>query len=208
MRIKRASGFTLLEILIAIAITAVIATSAFAILNQALSTQSNAEQNDKRLAELQRALNRISMDLQMLADRAVRNEYGDLLPQLMGDKSADDTFISFTRQGKRNPANLPRTEMERVTYRVKEGDLIREQWLVLDIASTDQILERTLLTNVTRFEVEFFAEEQWLDSWPETDVGNIPRDQLSSLKPKAIKLIIELEDLGELIQIYPLEGAG
>ncbi|NVJ59076.1 MAG: type II secretion system minor pseudopilin GspJ [Gammaproteobacteria bacterium] len=205
---RKAAGFTLLEILIAVTITAVIATSAFAILNQALGTQTNAEQNDRRLAELQRAMNRISMDLQMLADRAVRNEYGDLLPQLMGDKSSDESFISFTRQGKRNPANLPRTEMERVTYRLSEGSLVREQWLVLDIASTDQIVERELLKDVTRFEVEFFHEEQWLDSWPTTDASNIERDQLSSLKPKAIKLIIELKELGELIQIYPLEGAG
>lgn len=203
---KQTKGFSLLEVLIAVAVTAFIAASAFSILSQAIKTKENQEANDERLAELQRAMTRISLDIQLLADRAVRNEFGDLLPPLMGDKSAEESFLSLTRQGKRNPANLPRTEMERVTYRLKEGDLIREQWLMLDIASTDQIVERSLITKVTKFEVEFYTEEQWIDSWPQSDLANYNRNDLATLKPKAVKVIIELEDFGLVTQVYPLGG--
>jgi len=203
---KRTLGFSLIEVLIAIAVTAFIAASAFSILSQAINTKEGQEANDARLAELQRAMTRISLDIQLLADRAVRNEFGDLLPPLMGDKSAEESFLSLTRQGKRNPANLPRTEMERVTYRLKEGDLIREQWLMLDIASTDQIVERPLISKVTKFEVEFYTEEQWIDSWPQSDLANYNRNDLATLKPKAVKVIIELEDFGLITQVYPLGG--
>ncbi|WMS85797.1 type II secretion system minor pseudopilin GspJ [Pleionea litopenaei] len=203
---KQTKGFSLLEVLIAVAVTAFIAASAFSILSQAIKTKENQEANDERLAELQRAMTRISLDIQLLADRAVRNEFGDLLPPLMGDKSAEESFLSLTRQGKRNPANLPRTEMERVTYRLKEGDLIREQWLMLDIASTDQIVERSLITKVAKFEVEFYTEEQWIDSWPQSDLANYNRNDLATLKPKAVKVIIELEDFGLVTQVYPLGG--
>lgn len=201
---NRQTAFTLIEVLIAVAITAFIAVSAFAIMNQAIGTQENAENNDARLAELQRAMNRISMDLQQLAERQVRNQYGDLMPMLMGDKSAEDTYLSFTRQGKRNPANLPRTEMERVTYRLEEDQLIREQWVVLDIVSEDQILKRPILEGVLKFEVEFYSEEQWVDSWPQSDIGNLDNSEIRTIKPGAVKITLELDDLGELIQIYPL----
>ena len=204
---NRQTAFTLIEVLIAVAITAFIAVSAFAIMNQAIGTQENAENNDARLAELQRAMNRISMDLQQLAERQVRNQYGDLMPMLMGDKSAEDTYLSFTRQGKRNPANLPRTEMERVTYRLEEDQLIREQWVVLDIVSEDQILKRPILEGVLKFEVEFYSEEQWVDSWPQSDIGNLDNSEIRTIKPGAVKITLELDDLGELIQIYPL-GSG
>ena len=48
---NRQTAFTLIEVLIAVAITAFIAVSAFAIMNQAIGTQENAENNDARLAE-------------------------------------------------------------------------------------------------------------------------------------------------------------
>ncbi len=201
---KAERGFTLVEILIAVAITATIAVSAFAILNQALTTQQNAENNDERLSKFQRAMNRISMDLQQLALRRVRNAYGDPVPVLIGDKNGEESYLSFTRQGKRNPANLPRTEMERVTYKLSDGKLIREQWVVLDLALEDQVIARELIDDVKRFEVEFYFEDDWLDAWPSSDVAGMTNATVYYEVPKAVKITLEFEDLGEIIQIYPL----
>jgi general secretion pathway protein J len=195
-------GFTLIEILIAVAITATIAVSAFAILNQALSTQQSAENLDQRLSQFQRTMNRLSMDLQQLALRRVRNAYGDPLPVLAGDKNAEESFLSLTRQGKRNPANLPRSEMERVTYKLSDKTLIREQWLVLDLALEDQVVGRELIDGVKRFEVAFFFDDEWLDSWPAGDISGNSAAYYEV--PQAVKVTIEFEDLGEVIQIYPL----
>lgn len=201
---RLAKGFSLLEIIVAIAITALISVLAFQQMTTAIDTQESVKESDQQLAQLQRAINRISMDLQQVASRAVRNEYGDKMPAFMGDKNGAESFISFTRQGKRNPANLPRTEMERVTYRLEQDKLLREQWATLDIALEEQILARTVLENVLRFEVEFYKDEQWIDSWPETDAAEQDPQALSNNFPTAVKLTIETRDLGELVQIYPL----
>jgi general secretion pathway protein J len=204
-----ANGFTLIEVLVAITVTAVIAASSFAILNQAMSTQSGTEQLDQRLSELQRALNRISLDFQQIAPRRVRNEYEEIMPALMGDKNLDETFVALTRQGKRNPANLPRSELERVIYRVENNKLIREQWAVLDIASDDQIIKREILSKVSRFEVEFLRGEEWFDSWPQQSGDNQFSEQANSQQvfedfAEAVKLTLETDDYGEFSQIYLL----
>ncbi|MEE4245255.1 MAG: type II secretion system minor pseudopilin GspJ [Kangiellaceae bacterium] len=206
---RMANGFTLIEVLVAITVTAVIAASSFAILNQAMSTQSGTEQLDQRLSELQRALNRISLDFQQIAPRRVRNEYEEIMPALMGDKNLDETFVALTRQGKRNPANLPRSELERVIYRVENNKLIREQWAVLDIASDDQIIKREILSKVSRFEVEFLRGEEWFDSWPQQSGDNQFSEQANSQQvfedfAEAVKLTLETDDYGEFSQIYLL----
>lgn len=197
---SKSGGFSLLEILIAIVITAFVSVSAFGVLNEALKTQQSAETSDQRLAEIQRAMNRVTTDFQQFALRSVRDAYGDSKPALTGEKSADASYVSFTRQGKRNPAKLPRTELERITYRFNGESLIRDQWLVLDIASEDQIVEREILTDVLRFEVEFYKEEQWQESWA---LDSFDKELLLEV-PDAVKIVIELRDHGEIKQIFPL----
>ncbi|WP_164503469.1 type II secretion system minor pseudopilin GspJ [Pleionea sediminis] len=200
----KSQGFSLLEIIVAVAITAIISVLAFQQLSTAVGTQESVKQSDDALAQLQRAINRISTDLQQVAARSVRNEYGDKVPALMGDKNGAESFLSFTRQGKRNPANLPRTELERVTYRLEEDKLVREQWATLDIALEEQKLPLTLMEDVLKFEVEFYADEEWMESWPIEDYMGAPQEQLSNNFPRAVKVTIETATLGQLIQIYPL----
>ncbi len=201
----RFSGFTLIEVLIAIAITAVIATSAFAVLGQALKTQENVERSDDRLAEIQRGMNRMAMDFEQIARRRVRNAYGDVEAVLVGDKNEQESFVKFTRQGKRNPANLPRSELERVHYRLEEDKLLRDQWQVLDIASDDQVISRVLLTNIIKFEVEFFYDDDWVDSWPQADLFDPQNPSAAYQLPRAVKVLIEFADLGPLEQIYVMD---
>ncbi|MCO7225198.1 type II secretion system minor pseudopilin GspJ [Pleionea sp. CnH1-48] len=191
-------GFTLLEMLIAVAITAFIAVSAYSVLNSALATQKSAKQSDRRLAELQRAMNRIAIDFQQLVIRTVRDENGDPKAVMIGEKDGDASRISWTRQGKLNPAQLPRTEMERLSYRVSDDALVREQWLALDIASEDQKVERPILSDVKSLVIEYYSDEQWHEDWP------IDQDEQVALHqvPEAVKMKIELNDFGLLEQVY------
>ena len=197
---RQQQGFTLIEIMIAIMITGIIAVGAYSQLEAANKTQKAAVETDRRLAELQRAMNRISIDFQQVALRSVRDENGDSLPALMGEKDGDATFVSWTRQGKINPANLPRSELERITYKVEEKQLLREQWIVLDIVSEEQKYKLPILSDIESFEVSFYSEDQWHESWP---INGIDAKDLHHL-PRAVKFKLELTDFDVIEQVYIL----
>ncbi len=196
---QRSFGFTLIEILIAMAITAIITVSAYSVLTNGIKSRKSSEKAQESLSQLQRAMNRLAMDFEQLAHRRVRNEYGDLQPVLHGDDNEEDTFISWTRQGKLNPANLPRSELERITYRIEDEHLLRERWTVLDLVNDDQKIAQKILANVKSFSVSFYLEEKWVERWPQEDNTESGG---AILLPEAVKINLDLANYGMLEQIY------
>ena len=68
----RDKGFTLLEVLIAIAIFSLISLSSFTIFDTVLSADEKAKQRSERHNELQRAFLIIERDLTQIARRTIR----------------------------------------------------------------------------------------------------------------------------------------
>ncbi len=99
-------GFTLVEVLIALAITSFVATIAYtslsATLNGAESTQAVAE----RSYQVNRALLILSRDLEHFVARPLRDEFGEAEPALQGGPAARFQ-LSFTRAGWHNPQGHP-----------------------------------------------------------------------------------------------------
>src|SRR3990167_3324124 len=106
---KAVRGFTLIEILVAVLIFAMIGVAAFSTLRAAQDAQTTLRERGERFLKLQRAVTTFSRDYQQLAFRRVRDSYGDRLPLVQGVSDDTDTWIAFTRSGWRNPAQLPRS---------------------------------------------------------------------------------------------------
>ena len=124
-------GFTLLEVLIAITITAVIGLGSWQLLNTAIRAYELSQANLQSLSQLQRAQLNISRDFTQLVPRAIRDEYGDYQPAL---KTEDGFYlVELTRAGWRNPLQERRSELQRVAYELSDGDLLRHHWKVLEI---------------------------------------------------------------------------
>ena len=102
----RQRGFTLLEVLIAIAIFALLAMATYRMLDSVLQTDRGQRQQEQRLRELTRAMAAFERDLLQVRLRPVRDPLGDLLPALRGS-SGRDTQLEFTRSGWRNPLGQP-----------------------------------------------------------------------------------------------------
>ncbi|CAK0777772.1 general secretion pathway protein J [Gammaproteobacteria bacterium] len=77
-------GFTLLELLIAIAIFAVLAAMAYGGLNTVLSSSRYAAIQVERLTRIQTAVTTISRDLVQVVNRSIRDEYGDKQLSFLG----------------------------------------------------------------------------------------------------------------------------
>jgi len=200
---KRQKAFTLLEVVIAMAIAALIGVGAMKLLDSATTAHKNIQEQGERYNQIERALLFLSNDMQQLAPRNFRDEFGDTKNNLTSDDSIGKTHLSFTRLGRRNPAQLPRSNLEKLTYLVEEETLQRISFAYPDGMNVEQGLSRTLLEGVSSLKAEFFDGEEWTDYWPVDDgQGTTPNNTVNL--PVAIKISLDLMDLGLISRIYPI----
>lgn len=200
-KISRQQGFTLIEILVAMAILAVIGVGALSLLNAATQTSDKIRHDGGRLNDVQRTFLFISNDMQQLTTRAVRDEYGDNLPSIKSDQQASAPYVRFTRLGRRNPAKLVRSNLEHLIYSVEDNQLIRTSFTYSDGMSESLGQKRPILDNVTDMKVTFFDGEEWNDYWP---LVQSPEEPQYMQLPVAVRLQLELEDYGVLERLYAI----
>jgi len=212
---SKQNGFTLLEIIVAMAIAALIGVGAMELLNSATTAHKNIQEQGERFNQIERAFLFLSNDIQQLAPRNFRDEFGDVKNNLTSDDSIGKTHLSFTRLGRRNPAQLPRSNLEKLTYLVddvppdylKNDPVLKSNWLKRisyafpDGMTEDQGLARVLLDDVESIKAEFFDGEEWTDYWP-VDDGQTLSPSSSVNLPVAVKISLELKDLGIVERIY------
>lgn len=194
------SGFTLLELIVVIAIFGVMSLMAYGGLNSVLKSRQRIEQSMERTAQLQRTYQRLRNDLQQVRDRPVRDNFGDIQPPLRGDR---DTRVEFTRAGWRNPLLQPRAGLERVSYRLVDKQLRRESWRVLDQAQDSQLVSLPLLDQVDEMHLRYLgANREWSEIWP--PLSNTGATQAQAPAPLAVEITLDTRDWGELIYLFRL----
>lgn len=213
--IRRARGFTLLEMIVVIGIFAVFAAMAYGGLNTVLSARGQIDSNLARAAEYDRAYLRLRSDFQNAAGRSVRAGDGEPLPAFYFD--GYNKRIEFTRGGWLNLLGLPRSSFERVSYLLDDKPedgaigksslddrrLVRRSWLLLDRAPQTQPVELTLLAHVADMGIRFLgATGAWSDSWPADQRTTTPQEQASVRPPSAIEIKLRTKDWGDLRFVF------
>jgi len=205
-------GFTLLEVLLAIMVTALIGLGSWQLLGSAIRTDELTEKRQTQLSELQKAMLIIERDLQQMVPRAIRDGYGDYRPALF---TRDEFYsLEFSRAGWRNPLGDKRSEIQRVAYELDQNELVRHYWTVLDRAQDSESIRRVLLKDVEEVAFRFMNESGgWVDEWPSDQSsgstgssagGSVdPMEKYNAL-PKAVELTIELKAFGEIRRLFEL----
>lgn len=195
-------GFTLLEIIIVVAIFAIFALLAYGGLDAVLHTRSRVEIAQHRVAELQKAYIRMRDDFQQVRNRPIRDNYGDVQPGMLG---ADNSTVEFTRGGWRNPLSQPRSTLERVAYRLDDNALHRSSWRILDRAQDTPAVDLILLQDVTDLRWRFLdAQREWQTRWPTLQAGSTATQAATIAPPAAIEVRLTTKDLGELRFVFRL----
>ena len=121
-----ARGFTLLEVLLAVAITALIGVGAAQLLNSIINAKQGVDIRSEKLASLQRFNMAVSRDIEQIINRPIRDIYGDEQPAIRINDG--DYPVEFTRAGWRNSpvTDDPRSELQRVAYRLEPDTAIAE----------------------------------------------------------------------------------
>ena len=192
----RSRGFTLLELMVAIAIFAVLGLMSSQMLNNMIRHHGIIDTRGERLIGLQRAMTIMQRDLSQIWSRSVRDEYGE---NLLGSVTVGkDRPIEFTRIGWRNPLGHQRSELQRVAYEHRENTLYRYYWNVLDRAIDSEPLEQVMLEDV--LSVEFEPLDGNGDSWPQP--GFEPDSASPMLELAALSVRFELEGYGEISRLW------
>ncbi len=206
------AGFTLIELMAAIAIFAVMATMAYGGLSAVLETREGVTAALERSKTLQMATWRIRRDLEQIVKRPVRDSFGDPQPSILGTPEAG---LAVTRNGWRNPLDLPRSSLQRTRYRLDEdNDLVREHWRVLDRAQDSVPVETTLIEDVESLEWRYLnAQREWQDRWPaNASALDTPAELAEGAggaqeAPLAIELRLTTPAWGELRLLFMVPGA-
>ncbi|MCZ6828354.1 MAG: type II secretion system minor pseudopilin GspJ, partial [Gammaproteobacteria bacterium] len=116
---RQQSGFTLIEVLIAMAATVMIVTLAFMTFTNLINGFEVLRRASNQSHEINRTWMFLSRDLRQFVNRPVRDELGAQVPAFFGGELADNS-ISFTRTGWHNPNRNLRSTMQRVRYRLED----------------------------------------------------------------------------------------
>jgi len=198
---KTGLGFTLLELLVALAIFAVIAVMAYSGLDTVLTARQQTDQHATQLARLQMAFIWLGRDIEQHINRPIRNQYGDRQATLQGTISQ----MELTRAGWRNPAQQQRSSLQRVAYHLEEKTLWRSYWRVLDRAQDAVAIRMGLLKEVNEIQFRYLDEHlRWHEQWPPLNFSNrAPNKQANSNQTlKAIEVTLTVEKWGRLIRLF------
>jgi general secretion pathway protein J len=200
----RNAGFTLIEVLVAVALFVLLSALAYGGYNASVKQAQIAREGMDRLKQLQTAIRLITQDFEELAPRPVRDVLGEArVPALLADPRAQN-LVTLTRGGWPNPAGLPRSTLQRVTYVLEDGKLRRDYLNVLDATLSNEPVKRELLDHVREVRIRYLdIQKQWQDQWPPL---NAPPQTVTRYRPVAVEVTIELEDLGEIQRLIEVDG--
>jgi general secretion pathway protein J len=204
-RAHPAGGFTLLELLVAIAIFAILGTLALSGYTELQRQSEYAEQRLARTREVQRAVQLIVQDLSQIEPRPVREGLGDVRVPAVAAGSSVDYPMQFTRAGWSNTAGLARPTLQRVGYRVDGEGLWRDHWPTLDRTMAVEPVRLRLLSGVRSVRFRFMtANREWVERWPASE--GAPAADVERLRPAAVEVILDLEDWGEIRRVVEVSG--
>ncbi len=212
---KPVAGFTLIEVLIAMAITAFVALVAYTTLSTVISGVASVRDEADRLHALTRAMDVISRDIRQVANRPIIDEFGMQRSALEGGPLAREA-LALTRAGWHNTTGAPRSTLQRVAYYLEDDQLIRAVYPVLDRTTAIEPREVVLLENVIGFELRFLASATTVQTdrdltidrrfWEENWLADLSQPATTLPLPQAIEIRLELESWGEIERLYVLPG--
>ncbi len=187
----RQKGFTLIEILIALFIFAIMATLVTLGLNSVLKARERTQVVYENIRQLQIFSSLLSQDFSQLRGRAIINNNGTPQAAVIGNFQR----VEFTN-GADAPSNgFRQSHLARVAYVFQNNQILRLSWPVLDRAPGTAAASRVILKNVSDFRLEYFNDKgKRVDQWPD--------ESSNQVLPKAIRISFSYKNLGNVQRLW------
>lgn len=187
-------GFTLVEMLVALAALSILAAGGFAVAGVSINSHERIREHQAQTQSLLRFRASLRGDLTQAAGRRARDINGEKeQAALTGGATRDGVFLSLVRRGWDNPSLQGRASLQYVEYRLRDGQVERVWRRHVDGSSEQE--PQVLIRNVARVSLEFYDWDQWAASW-----RGAPNRPL----PRALRINVTFSDQGDISQTFLL----
>lgn len=201
---RREAGFSLIEVLVAVAVFAAVSAISVGLLAGALRSKDQGEAALERLAAVQRAGSLLREDIGQWVPRSARTEEGLTDPRLFAAdidgtrpvRRAGDgrEILVLTRTGWANPGGVqPRSTLQRVAWILEDGALYREVRAYPDAAPGLEPRRRRIIDGLSDVRLDLMAGGTWT-----ARARLIADGEAAPSPPEAVRLRYELAGLGAL----------
>ncbi|QHO87567.1 type II secretion system protein GspJ [Klebsiella michiganensis] len=195
--IQRARGFTLVEMLLALAILAALSVAAVTVLQNVMRADTLTRDKGGRMQALQLTFRQMAADFSQIIPRRSRDS-ASLFFAGRFQLGSDDWAIAFSRNGWPNPLGiLPRSEIQNVSYRLRGDRLERLSYDQQDPLPGSLPTVTVMQRNVQAFRLRFYASGRWQDEWQQTQT-----------LPQGLEVTLTLEQSGEIRRLFLLTPGG
>lgn len=189
---RRAQGFTLVELLVALAVFALIAAAGVGVLRAGLDSAAASRAQLDDTAALRRADALLSADLLQAAPRVTRGVDGVPRPAFDGREGA----VALVRGGWANPDDKPRSDLQYVEWGLEGDALVRRAAPMPDGAPVGP--PSPMLTGVDMLRLRYLSPQGWRARW-----DPVRPDRL----PPVVEVTLMTRRWGEVRALY-LAGPG
>jgi len=169
------SGFTLLEILIAIAIVALLALMGYRALSALSESESRLSAEATKWRTLDLFFARLEADLREAVPRPARSGAAIEPAWLAAVDAPGNGALAFSRAGP-DFAIDPGSVGQRLGYRLRNGSIEVLYWPGYDRPRDAEPTAYVLLSDVTQFRLSYLtATGIWVDNWPIGGDADLPR---------------------------------
>jgi general secretion pathway protein J len=187
---RREAGFTLIEMLVALSLTSMIAVAGSTLLVGTVRASDRLGKTTSEVSDID------------LAHTLMRDDFANAV-SLAGQTGrpgyTSRPFLAFVRDGWNHPdPENARSSLLAIEYSFQDGSLVRRAWLRPDPTSTTPYVERILASGIERMTTRYFNGREWLPEW----------DAQADDMPTAIELSMEYSDKDVLTQLFVLGGGG
>lgn len=197
----RRSGFTLIEILVATAVLAILAVMAYGILGTILHQAKRTHGVEKSVGRVSLTLVELSRLLSEASARPIRNAQGVLRPAFRATVGSRPRLV-FTAATGQAIFYRDRSGLSRLGLGVHDHRLLLYRWPVLDRARPMRPHTTTLLRHVRDFHVRLLdVDGHWHHNWPPLAANPL---LFLNRRPRAVRLSFRARGMGRLRLIVDL----